>query len=367
MVASAYDGESKARQDAEDAATAARQATENAKTKADEAAESFKVAKRTIESMVVQIESSPSAIGPATSGARTQMLKQAAEFYGELIRLRPEDSEAYGRRAKIRLWLTYERELGRADLKKALELEPENPEWYEEASFLDYVEGRLDSALAHARRAVELAPNRLSARGRLSTVEAKQRWMRLEEDRRNRPVEAQRRPHPVEALRPKSFEVAKAALERAAEQEKGMRSLQALAILCLREGDQVAYREACQRALARHPASEGTDHWMDRRTAAWMAAVGPAAVDDYQPVVEFARSLVKGVPTELGCRKALGAVLYRAGQYEEAGEWLRPIAHARFRSASLQYETTHLLLAMTEAKLGHRVQAAGARPRGGYE
>jgi len=54
-------------------------------------------------------------------------------------------------------------------------------------------------------------------------------------------------------------------------------------------------------------------HWV-----AWTCGLAPDAVADFSTPVALARKAAESYPTSVVCLHALGAVLYRAGKFEEA-------------------------------------------------
>ena len=112
-------------------------------------------------------------------------------------------------------------------------------------------------------------------------------------------------------------------------------------------GDHAGYREACRRLLER--SSAGEPSFKTANNLAWSCALGPGALDDYEPAIRLARSASESRP-EINRLNTLGTVLYRAGRFEEAlGPLTRSVAiHG---AGGTPYDA--LILAMSHRRLGH--------------
>jgi len=93
-----------------------------------------------------------------------------------------------------------------------------------------------------------------------------------------------------------------------------------LAILALLRGDKPGYQQACHDMAARATALDNDEF---TSFAAYSCCLGPGAVEDYGPILDVARRSLALRPTSGHRRLVLGALLLRAGQYEEARERLR--------------------------------------------
>jgi tetratricopeptide (TPR) repeat protein len=87
------------------------------------------------------------------------------------------------------------------------------------------------------------------------------------------------------------------------------------ALLCLSRGDRAGYAAACSALVQRFGKSQNSE---DAKYVAWSCALGPEALRELQPAVEAARRAVQANSKGGAERNALGAILYRAGQYDEA-------------------------------------------------
>jgi serine/threonine protein kinase/Flp pilus assembly protein TadD len=125
-----------------------------------------------------------------------------------------------------------------------------------------------------------------------------------------------------------------------------------LALVRVGAGDLAGYRKACApilqrfRKMAKQPAAN---------LAAWGCALAPEAVADYPRLVRWAERVVADQPNDVACRTTLGAVLYRAGRFDEALKLLneaqrahKPADEQRITRAYIAY-----FLAMAHHRLGH--------------
>ncbi len=77
--------------------------------------------------------------------------------------------------------------------------------------------------------------------------------------------------------------------------------------------DRDGYRKACAGMVERFGRSPAAAN-----DVAWACALGPQALPDLAPAVGLARRAVQSNPTNGDVRNTLGAILYRAGQHQEA-------------------------------------------------
>jgi WD40 repeat protein/serine/threonine protein kinase len=116
-------------------------------------------------------------------------------------------------------------------------------------------------------------------------------------------------------------------------------------------GDQSGYRATCRQMLEKFGAAGIVPHAAN--TIAWTCALGPGAVDDYAAVVRFAELGIAGRP-ETNRLNTLGAVLFRAGRFEEAIKAIERSIEAHGAGGAV-YDA--LFLAMAHHKLGHTDEA----------
>jgi len=126
------------------------------------------------------------------------------------------------------------------------------------------------------------------------------------------------------------------------------------ALADLHVGDIDGYRERCTECLQQFEETDdpGVCHWV-----AWSCVLAPNAVEDFNRVVELGECAVeKGGKTDQNLG-ALGAVLYRAGRFEEAVRKLSDLATEWEQGAELPTQTspayTWFFLAMAHHQLDH--------------
>jgi serine/threonine protein kinase/Tfp pilus assembly protein PilF len=129
-----------------------------------------------------------------------------------------------------------------------------------------------------------------------------------------------------------------------------------VALLRLRVGDRAGFRKACADMLERFGRSPALQA---NYFTVWTCALAPDAVADWERPLQLARQACAAGPKNFDNLLNLGAVLYRAGRFEEAAQRLTE-AQAAFAEttdplSSIIY--TWLFLAMTEQRLGHGQQA----------
>jgi tetratricopeptide (TPR) repeat protein len=141
------------------------------------------------------------------------------------------------------------------------------------------------------------------------------------------------------------------AAERAPE-PAALKYLQALARLGRGDGD--GHRKLCAETLARSGQAPEAAHW-----AAWACVLTPGAAADWARPVGLAQKALAADPRSCDRLQTLGAVLYRAGRYEQAAKRLAQ-AEAAFREAKAPRGTVvycWLFQAMAQHRLGHRDEA----------
>ena len=129
------------------------------------------------------------------------------------------------------------------------------------------------------------------------------------------------------------------------------------ALLCLILKESPKYRDACA-SMAGKPGK--TDDPMWANFVAWTSALAPDAVDDYAPVLACATKAVDARPDSDMFLNTLGAILYRAGRYEDAIEQLTELDRRLEnpdRRAQSSPAYTWYFLAMAHHQEGHQQQA----------
>ena len=132
------------------------------------------------------------------------------------------------------------------------------------------------------------------------------------------------------------------------------------ALIALKLDNRAEFIELSHRlAFANEDASEPTA----KHFAVWTASLTSDAFDDYEQVVELARQSVEQEPSNRQHLTGLGAILMRAGEYEEAKRKLdEAIKSAETDKTSPSY--TRYFLAMTEHHLGSGDLANDHSPHG---
>jgi tetratricopeptide (TPR) repeat protein len=129
-----------------------------------------------------------------------------------------------------------------------------------------------------------------------------------------------------------------------------------LALVRLQQGDRDEYRKVCAGMLERIGPKTDTDlgYWV-----VWTCVLGPDAVSDWKPVVDLAEKSLAADPKSYDRLQNLGAVLYRAGRFEEAARRLAEaeatFAEVRNPRSTITY--AWLFLAMTERRRGQAEEA----------
>jgi tetratricopeptide (TPR) repeat protein len=129
------------------------------------------------------------------------------------------------------------------------------------------------------------------------------------------------------------------------------------ALLCLRFDDEVKYRRSCQTMLNQFA---DTDDPMGANFVAWICALAPDAVNDYEPVLACASKAVEARPDSEQFLNTLGAILYRAGRHDAAIERLTELDRRRETADGAVQSSpayTWYFLAMAHQKAGHVEQA----------
>jgi tetratricopeptide (TPR) repeat protein len=129
------------------------------------------------------------------------------------------------------------------------------------------------------------------------------------------------------------------------------------ALLCLQLGQKESYQNACTRMLERFGQSAGTRaaFW-----AVWTSVLGPDAVADWTTPLRLAETAHADGGTSYENLNNLGAVLYRAGRFQEASRRLAE-ADAAFKQPATVRSTiacNGFFQAMAQHRLGNAREAA---------
>jgi WD40 repeat protein/tetratricopeptide (TPR) repeat protein/tRNA A-37 threonylcarbamoyl transferase component Bud32 len=123
------------------------------------------------------------------------------------------------------------------------------------------------------------------------------------------------------------------------------------ALLRLATGDAKGYRQVCATMLARFG---NTGSAKIANNVAWVCGYAPDAVEDLPRVVRLAEEVAGRHPKKYATLNTLGAVLYRAGRYEDAVRRLEEAIKAHPRGGA---PFDFLFLAMAHQRLGHGEEA----------
>ena len=129
-----------------------------------------------------------------------------------------------------------------------------------------------------------------------------------------------------------------------------------LALIQLVSSAEADYRTTCGKMLNAALARENSDDALEMFFTAWTCALAPGWLDDYSAPIQMARQAVKLQPNNQQFLSGLGAILLRAGQYDEAHEKLVSAVKADpSEKASPAYAA--YLLAIAEYYRGDNVSA----------
>lgn len=129
------------------------------------------------------------------------------------------------------------------------------------------------------------------------------------------------------------------------------------ALLCLESGNETGYREASRTMIEQFA---DTSDPSTVNLAAWTSALGPQALNDYAPALALARQATAARPQIKTYDLTLAAVLYRAGELEEAKQKLAILCRWMEQEGEDRFPSLHYawyFLAMTHRALGDNDQA----------
>ncbi len=131
------------------------------------------------------------------------------------------------------------------------------------------------------------------------------------------------------------------------------------ALARLQLGDLAGYRSTCAAAIERagKVAPPLTNLWL-----VWTCAVGPDAVSDWDVPLSRAQQLIDSAPPHADYLTVLGALLYRAGRFDEATKRLTEAnaAFAKTKTATMSPAYGQFFLAMAQHRLNHPQEARRA-------
>jgi tetratricopeptide (TPR) repeat protein len=217
---------------------------------------------------------------------------------------------------------------GVADLTKAIELDADAPLYWARRGAAQYYMKEWDKSVADCSKALELS-------GEMAWV-----W-RCRGDAYAELAQ---------------WEKATADFAKALEQQKTNHDHSyCLALTFLQRGDVAAYRKLCAVMLGRFDRVAKTD---DTHLAVWTCVLAPDAVADWKVPLQLAEAVLVDNSKSNLALSLQGALLYRAGQFEEA---LKRLTEAeRTYQPDDRYNTiafNWLFLALTHQRLGHAAEA----------
>jgi tetratricopeptide (TPR) repeat protein len=116
-------------------------------------------------------------------------------------------------------------------------------------------------------------------------------------------------------------------------------------------GDVEAYRAVCRDLSRRFADADDPD---TANAVLWLCALVPDAVEDYAPLLRLGERAVAHKPQVAGYHEDLGAILFRAGRYEDAARSLRLAIELHGDDGWVE---TQLFLALSLHALGQRDEA----------
>ncbi len=125
------------------------------------------------------------------------------------------------------------------------------------------------------------------------------------------------------------------------------------ALTALAVNDLPSYRRSCQQMLEQFADSKVSD---ELHFIAWTCVLHADGVDDYSLAIELVKRAVEAEPKLPAHQQCLGALLFRAGRFNDALEHLNEAAESQDNEL-LSRAYTCYFLAMTHRKLGHSAEA----------
>jgi tetratricopeptide (TPR) repeat protein len=259
---------------------------------------------------------------------RLRQYDKAIADYTKAIELDPKDANAWNGRGYAYFWLKqYDKAI--ADYTRAIELDPKNAVIWNNRGNAYFALKQYDKAVADYTRAIELDPKHPYA------------WAN-----RGLAFASLRRRDKALADFSRAIEINPAA----------QLPWYYRALLRLQCDDPAGYRKDCAGMLQHFGPSAKPD---DVNWTVWTCIQLPDGVDDWTKLVQWAEKALAADPNDFFRLTTLGAVLYRAGRFDEAVRRLTE-AEAAFKKAKARVSTiayTWLFLAMAEERRGHAEQA----------
>src|ERR1044071_6459298 len=109
----------------------------------------------------------------AYAAATNQQFQEAANDYGEAIKINPEDAGIYEQRAAVEMKLN-DMDKALADYSEAIKLKPNEVRYYGYRSYIYEVKGDIKNSMADTEKVLKLDPNNQEAKTRKTRLEALQ-------------------------------------------------------------------------------------------------------------------------------------------------------------------------------------------------
>ena len=124
------------------------------------------------------------------------------------------------------------------------------------------------------------------------------------------------------------------------------------ALVCVAKGDKPAYQATCAGMLRRF---HNNENWGIDSDLAWTCTLAPDAMVDFAPALALAQVPAHGMPRNALFAQTWGAVLYRAGRFEEAIHALKDAQAIEHAKSNVPY--AGFFIAMAHHRLGHASEA----------
>jgi tetratricopeptide (TPR) repeat protein len=289
---------------------------------------------------------------------------EAVTDYSKAIELKPDNWDAWDERFKAYLQIG-QQDKGLAELSEAIELDPDNPSrWQQRGNAYLYL-GQWSEMAADYTRAIELAPNGWwfwHERG-YAYMQLGQ-WDKVAADY-SKAIELEPKVAGCYSRRAAAYQQLGQWDEALEDYSKTVeldpdkilpwyyRSLMVLA-----QGDIEGYRQSCQGMLEHFGQTEeqGTAHWV-----AWTCVLASNAAEDLDQVVKLAEQGSGRDDMSDQYLNTLGAILYRAGRFDEAVQQLSALTSAWEQGRGFSTGTspgyTWFFMAMAHHQLGNSDEA----------
>jgi WD40 repeat protein/tetratricopeptide (TPR) repeat protein/tRNA A-37 threonylcarbamoyl transferase component Bud32 len=296
--------------------------------------------------------------------SRQKHWDRAIADFSQALERQPDDTLVRHGRAYAHLQLRHWPEAV-ADLSKVVEREPALLAAWLDRSWAYSELRQWDRAVADASKAIALSPNNSAAwQARARVYRVQRLWEKalpdlaeaikrdrgqwgLWLDRGNVHAELGRWPEAVQDF----AQAVDLAGRWPGTFPQGARVWGCLALARLQTGAADGYRKTCADLLKRFGQAKDAPN---ANSVAWTCALAPDAVADLAPAVRLAEKAVAATPGKHATLNTLGAILYRAGRFEEAVKRLDEARKIDKQGGSV---TDWLFLALAHQRLKHTDEA----------